>query len=124
MLDRTRSIYHPIQLHDWGKSRLGDTFGESCPTINFILGKDEGYPPGDSAILAFMCEKLPKELPRSPMRFPNHHQGGLLLIREGQPQYGISLAAGLLEASFEICELKLSAFLALGIYIGTEYNLA
>jgi hypothetical protein len=48
----------------------------------------------------------------------------LLLIREGQPQYGISLAAGLFEASFEICELKLSAFLALGIYIGTEYNLA
>jgi hypothetical protein len=76
MLDRTGSIYHPIQLHDWGKSRLADTFGESCPMINFILRKDEGYPPGDSEILAFMCEKLPKELPRSPMRFPNHHQGG------------------------------------------------
>lgn len=36
-----------VQSSGMGKSRLADAFGKICLMINFILRKDDGYPPGD-----------------------------------------------------------------------------
>jgi hypothetical protein len=44
------------------KLRLTNMFSESYPIINFILYENEDYFTGDSEILAFICEKLSKEL--------------------------------------------------------------
>lgn len=43
-----------VQSSKIGKSRLTNTFGKSCPMINFILCKDDGHPFGDTKILQFI----------------------------------------------------------------------
>lgn len=62
-----------VQSSGMGKSRLTDAFGKNCLMINFILCKDDGYPPGDNEILQFMLlepsdevTKLDNKLPPQP----------------------------------------------------------
>jgi hypothetical protein len=105
-----------VQSSGMGKSRLADAFGESCPMINFILRENEGYPPGDSEILDFMCEKPPKRLSDTVSKSPSKPKSGgedrsAFDKRRTVAIWNHSVAVGLLKASFEACEFN--AFLVL-----------
>jgi hypothetical protein len=105
-----------VQSSGMGKSRLADTFGESCPMINFILRENEGYPPGDGEILDFMCEKPPKVLldavSKSPSKPKSENEDRSAFDkRRTVAIWNHSVAVGLLKASFEA--RKFSAFLIL-----------
>ncbi|KAH0558650.1 hypothetical protein GP486_004697 [Trichoglossum hirsutum] len=48
-----------VQSSGMGKSRLADTFGRTCPMINFVLrDTEDGYPPGDEEIVSFARKEL------------------------------------------------------------------
>jgi hypothetical protein len=93
-----------VQSSGLGKSRLADTFGKSCPMINFILREDgtRGYPPADSEILKFVLSELPEDCRRlifnSPSRRESGHVGDTAATT-----WNHSIAAGLLQACFEEC---------------------
>lgn len=60
-----------VQSSGMGKSRLADAFGKNCLMINFILCKDDGYPPGDSKILQFMLSEPPDEVIKLDNKLPS-----------------------------------------------------
>ena len=53
-----------VQSTGMGKSRLADKFGETCPMINFTLGREDFkcYPPVDEEVRSFLCEDMPEEV--------------------------------------------------------------
>ena len=71
-----------LQSSGVGKSRLADTFGQSCPMINYVLREKGavGFPPADDEILLLMQMNR-----RDQRKIMWHH----------------SLAVGVLQASFE-----------------------
>ena len=107
-----------VQSSGMGKSRLADTFGESCPMINFVLREDEGYPPGDSEILTFMRQDPPKDFSDDVFNSPSKPKSGgenpvAFAKRRTAAIWNHSIAVGLLQASFETCEFRaLHAFAA------------
>jgi hypothetical protein len=94
-----------VQSSGLGKSRLADTFGKSCPMINFILREDgtRGYPPADSEILEFLLSELPEDC-RS-LVFDSPSRRGSKHVRDTAATiWNHSIAAGLLQACFEECK--------------------
>ncbi|KIX01890.1 uncharacterized protein Z518_07829 [Rhinocladiella mackenziei CBS 650.93] len=90
-----------VQSSGMGKSRLADTFGQSCPMINFILREsgDSGFPPPDGEILSFLRDKPPANV-----LWPTSWQGTSsdFLERRVAVAWNYTLATALLQASFEI----------------------
>jgi len=99
-----------VQSSGMGKSRLADAFGQHCPMINFILRDSgtSGFPPPDDEILSFLREKPPSDIPG-----PTSQQGTSkgtssdFLKRRAAVVWNHTLAAALLQASFETCKLPI-----------------
>ncbi|KAI9771990.1 MAG: hypothetical protein M1840_001278 [Geoglossum simile] len=96
-----------VQSSGMGKLRLADAFGESCPTINFILRENKGYPPGDGEILDFMCEKPSRRLSDTVFKSPSkpksrNEDHSAFDKRRTVAIWNHSVAVGLLKASFEV----------------------
>ncbi|KAI9763099.1 MAG: hypothetical protein M1840_000911 [Geoglossum simile] len=91
-----------VQSSGLGKSRLADTFGKSCPMINFILREDgtRGYPPADSEILRFILSELPEVCHKSIFTSPSRRESGYV-GDTAATIWNHSIAAGLLQACFE-----------------------
>ena len=92
-----------IQSSGMGKSRLADSFGKTCPMINFTLGErgTRGFPTEDHRIRVFL-----RSLP--PMWYPQIMETGPpggFLDRWGKEAWKHSVAVGFLQASIEKCEL-------------------
>jgi len=98
-----------VQSSGMGKSRLADAFGQLCPMINFVLRDAEtsGFPPPDEEILSFLDGKPPDNIPgpTSKLETSDGH-----LKRRAAVAWNHTLAAALLQASFETCESFMSAF--------------
>jgi hypothetical protein len=103
-----------VQSSGMGKSRLADAFGEECPMINFVLREEgtPGYPPADSEVLSFMCkrpseeEKMKINAPTKSSRISETKEAEIPLESMMTAVWNHSIAVGLLQASFEICELR------------------
>jgi len=99
-----------VQSSGMGKSRLADAFGEVCPMINFILRdpRSSGFPPPDKEIVSFMRDEPPADIPG-----PTSEQGisgGTsrdFLKKRAVVAWNHTLAAALLQASFETCKLAM-----------------
>jgi hypothetical protein len=100
-----------VQSSGMGKSRLADAFGEECPMINFVLREEgtPGYPPADSEVLSFMC-KRPSEKDKmkinAPIKSSETKEAEIPSESMMTAVWNHSIAVGLLQASFEICELR------------------
>ena len=95
-----------VQSSGMGKSRLADTFGTTCPMINFILRKDSvGYPPTDDKIQAFMRQPMSSGLLNSIRNSPSR-KGSSESVKRARAAiiWNHSIMFGILQASFEICE--------------------
>jgi hypothetical protein len=98
-----------VQSSGMGKSRLADTFGQSCPMINFVLREEgtSGFPPADPKILSFICTNLSQidhtSLRESPMKGVDIAKN--TRAARAEAVWNHSIAVGLLQASFEICRL-------------------
>jgi hypothetical protein len=92
-----------LQSSGVGKSRLADTFGQSCPMINYVLREKEavGFPPADDEILSLMQMNMQRDqkdiLTASPEK--NHHRP--YPPTRAEIIWYHSLAVGVLQASFE-----------------------
>lgn len=103
-----------VQSSGMGKSRLADAFGEECPMINFVLREEgtPGHPPADSEVLSFMCkrpsekEKMKINAPIKSSRISETKEAEIPLESMMTAVWDHSIAVGLLQASFEICELR------------------
>jgi len=93
-----------VQSSGTGKSRLVDSFGQVCPMINFILREEgtTGFPPADREILSFLREKLP---PNQMNITHTENETPEFLKRMATVVWNHTLAAALLQASFEKCKL-------------------
>lgn len=96
-----------VQSSGMGKSRLADAFSESCLMINYILCKDDGYPPSDSEILQFMISEPPDEVTQTVNKSPSKQfaamGGSFVHTRRANVIWNHSVAIGLIFSSFEIC---------------------
>jgi len=94
-----------VQSSGMGKSRLADAFGQLCPMINFILRESgtSGFPPPDGEILSFLRDK-PADIPG-----PTSERGTSrdFLKKKAVVAWNHTLAAALLQASFETCKLAM-----------------
>jgi hypothetical protein len=94
-----------LQSSGVGKSRLADTFGQSCPMINYVLREEDtqGFPPADDKILSFMKMAPQKAqeaiLNSSPKRSQNNDKQ--YPAARADIIWHHSLALGVLQASFE-----------------------
>jgi hypothetical protein len=101
-----------VQSSGMGKSRLADTFGQSCPMINFVLREEgtSGFPPADPEILSFIRSTLSQidhtSLRDSPMKGVEETTKNIRAAR-AEAVWNHSIAVGLLQASFEICRLPM-----------------
>jgi hypothetical protein len=92
-----------LQSSGVGKSRLADTFGQSCPMINYVLREKDavGFPPADDKILLLMQMEPESDqkifLTESPKKNPTKSYPP---TRANTIWYH-SLAVGVLQASFE-----------------------
>lgn len=88
-----------VQSTGMGKSRLADKFGETCPMINFTLGREDSkcYPPVDEEVRSFLCEDMPEEVktkvldtPRknklSSKRFPGQSESNISTLKLPKPE--------------------------------------
>jgi len=99
-----------VQSRGMGKSRLADAFGQLCPMINFVLRDywTSGFPPPDHEILSFLGDRAPDDIPG-----PTSEQGisretsSDFLKRRAVVAWNHTLAAALLQASFETCKLAI-----------------
>jgi hypothetical protein len=98
-----------VQSSGMGKSRLADAFGKTCPMINFVLREQgtHGFPPTDGEILSFVRMPLSmghrEVMANSPSKKADSSDG--FLDRRAVVVWNHSVAVGLLQASFEKCEL-------------------
>ena len=96
-----------VQSSGMGKSRLADSFGESCPMINFVFRRaKEGFPLADSEVLEFVDKKPEnfKQMVNSPNISPKGKPEGFPEDR-ANAVWNHCIAVGLLQASLEICKL-------------------
>jgi hypothetical protein len=91
-----------VQSSGTGKSRLVDSFGQVCPMINFILREKgtTGFPPADCEILSFLRDKLL-------LNKINITHATSLPETMTAAVWNHTLAAALLQASFEKCTLPM-----------------
>jgi hypothetical protein len=124
-----------VQSSGMGKSRLADAFGQHCPMINFILRDygTSGFPPPDEDILSFLRHDPPSNIPGPTSQGTSKEtsegtsketsKGKSKEISEGTSKetpdetssdflkrraavaWNHTLAAALLQASFETCKL-------------------
>ena len=97
-----------VQSSGVGKSRLADTFGESCPMISFTLREENsGYPPPDTDILSLMRQSIPLEcftaIQNSPSKDASKDPEEYTKRRKAII-WNHSLAMGLLQASLDKCK--------------------
>ncbi|KAI9762592.1 MAG: hypothetical protein M1840_001218 [Geoglossum simile] len=93
-----------VQSSGMGKSRLADSFGTTCPMINFILRKDSvGYPPTDGQIQAFMRQPMPGDLLDRVLDSPSR-KGSSQSAKHARAAtvWNHSVMFGILKAGFEI----------------------
>jgi hypothetical protein len=95
-----------VQSSGMGKSRLADTFGTTCPMINFILRKDSvGYPPTDGQIQAFMRQPMSSDLLNRILNSPSRKGSSeSAKCARANIVWNHSVMFGILKASFKICE--------------------
>jgi hypothetical protein len=95
-----------VQSSGTGKSRLVDSFGQVCPMINFILREEEttGFPLADHEILSFLREKPSPNKINIPYAISSPEPPGFQ-ERMATVVWNHTLAAALLQASFEKCKL-------------------
>ena len=97
-----------VQSSGMGKSRLADTFGETCPMINYVLRPEKatGFPPSDSEILSFMLMSPPDQhrdiLADSASKKKDRNEE--YPKRRASVAWNHSVAVGLLQASFKNCK--------------------
>jgi len=96
-----------VQSSGMGKSRLADAFGQLCPMINFIFREPgtSGFPPPDKEILSFLQDEPPANIPGS-----QQTRSSDSLKRRAVAAWNHTLAAALLQASFETCKLAMYFF--------------
>jgi hypothetical protein len=95
-----------VQSSGMGKSRLADTFGTTCPMINFILREESvGYPPTDGQIQAFMRKPMSSDLLTKILNSPSRKDSSeVARLARAAIVWNHSVMFGILEASFKICE--------------------
>ena len=107
-----------VQSTGMGKSRLADKFGETCPMINFTLGREDFkcYPPVDKEVRSFLCKNMPEEVKTKVLHTPRKKKLSSKHLPEQSEteQYYENLAtmlwnhtraAAFLQACFEVCKL-------------------
>jgi len=104
-----------VQSSGMGKSRLADAFGQLCPMINFILrGRGTaGFPPPDEEILSFLQDKPPADIPGLTSEQGISRGTSSDCLKRAVVVWNHTLAAALLQASFETCRLAKGFFLKL-----------
>ncbi|KAI9779346.1 MAG: hypothetical protein M1839_007454 [Geoglossum umbratile] len=92
-----------LQSSGVGKSRLADTFGETCLMISFNLRREGtiGYPPADTEILDFMQRRPSSSYSTILHQSPQKNQDPEYPSIRGQYTWDHSIVVSLLRASFE-----------------------
>jgi hypothetical protein len=92
-----------LQSSGVGKSRLADTFGRSCPMINYVLRESRaiGFPPADDEILLFMRMQPQSDQKEKLTESPEKNHIKPYPPTRADTIWYHSLAVGVLQASFE-----------------------
>jgi hypothetical protein len=92
-----------LQSSGVGKSRLADTFGQTCLMINYVLREKgaRGFPPADDEILSLMQKRTQGDQEGILYVSPRKNRNRIYPATRAGVIWYHSLAVGVLQASFE-----------------------
>lgn len=94
-----------VQSSGTGKSRLVDEFGQTCPMINFLLSRQDTFPPADTEALALLLSPLRQEYRTTSLKSERYRKMPERQASESvDVMWNHSIAVGFLQAAFEQCK--------------------